>query len=54
MRASIAVGTTKREELIDITAQVKAVVQRSAVSNGLVNVYAQGADCGSHDPGELG
>jgi len=43
MRASIAVGTTKREELIDITAQVKAVVQRSAVSNGLVNVYAQGA-----------
>jgi secondary thiamine-phosphate synthase enzyme len=43
MRASIAIGTTKREELIDITAQVKAVVQRSAVSNGLVNVYAQGA-----------
>jgi secondary thiamine-phosphate synthase enzyme len=29
--------------LIDITARVNAVVQRSGASNGLVNVYAQGA-----------
>ena len=43
MRAAIVTGTTKREELIDITAQVSAVVQRSGASNGLVNVYAQGA-----------
>jgi len=43
MRAAIAISTTKREELIDITTQVNAVVQRSGVSNGLVNVYAQGA-----------
>ena len=43
MRAAIVLGTTKREELIDITAQVSAVVQRSGASNGLVNVYAQGA-----------
>jgi len=43
MRAAIVTGTSKREELIDITTQVSAVVQRSGVSNGLVNVYAQGA-----------
>lgn len=43
MRAAIVTGTTKREELVDITTQVSAVVQRSGVSNGLVNVYAQGA-----------
>ena len=43
MRTAIVTGTSKREELIDITTQVSAVVQRSGVSNGLVNVYAQGA-----------
>jgi secondary thiamine-phosphate synthase enzyme len=43
MRASITISTHKREELVDITGQVNAVVQRSGVSDGLVNVYAQGA-----------
>ena len=43
MRASITISTNKREELVDITAQVNAVVQRSGVNNGLVSVYAQGA-----------
>ena len=43
MRTAIVTGTSKREELIDITTQVSAVVQSSGVSNGLVNVYAQGA-----------
>jgi secondary thiamine-phosphate synthase enzyme len=43
MRASITINTNKREELVDITAQVNAVVQRSGVNNGLVSVYAQGA-----------
>jgi len=43
MRASITISTNKREELVDITVQVNAVVQRSGVSNGLVSVYAQGA-----------
>ena len=37
------VATSRREELIDITAQVREVVQRSGVKNGLVSVYAQGA-----------
>jgi len=43
MRASITISTNKREELVDITAQVNAVVQRGGVNNGLVSVYAQGA-----------
>jgi len=43
MRESISISTRRREELVDITAQVQGVVQRSGVKNGLVNVYAQGA-----------
>ena len=37
------VATTRREELIDITDQVRAVLARSGVKNGLVSVYVQGA-----------
>ncbi len=43
MRESISLDTSRREQLLDITAQVNAVIQRSGASNGLVNVYAQGA-----------
>lgn len=43
MRDRITIKTTKREQLIDITSQVKKVVQQSQIQNGLVNVYAQGA-----------
>lgn len=43
MRASITISTDKREQLVDISAQVTAVVDRSGISNGLVSVYAQGA-----------
>ena len=43
MRESITISTRSREELVDITGQVNAVVHRSGVSNGLVSVYAQGA-----------
>nr|VFJ66464.1 MAG: secondary thiamine-phosphate synthase enzyme [Candidatus Kentron sp. DK] len=43
MREIIQVKTNRREELIDVTPQVRAVVDRSGVSNGLVNVYVQGA-----------
>jgi len=43
MRESITISTHNREELVDITGQVNAVVQRSGVRNGLVSVYAQGA-----------
>ena len=43
MRDQIIIQTNRREELIDITDQVKAVVRDSGIDNGLVNVYAQGA-----------
>ena len=43
MREFITISTNTREELIDITSRVNAVVQRSGASNGLVSVYAQGA-----------
>ena len=43
MRESITVTTHTREQLLDITAQVNAIVHRSGVGNGLVNVYVQGA-----------
>lgn len=37
------VATKRREELIDITEPVRAVVDKSGVKNGLVSVYVQGA-----------
>lgn len=37
------VATKQREELIDITEPVRAVVEKSGVKNGLVSVYVQGA-----------
>ena len=43
MRESITLCTHRREELIDVTDQVKAVVRQSGVNDGLVHVYAQGA-----------
>lgn len=43
MRETITIQTTQREVLIDITALVKDVVERSGIANGLVSVYAQGA-----------
>lgn len=43
MHQTIKLETTQREVLVDITPQVKAVVQKSDISNGIVNVYAQGA-----------
>ena len=39
----ITVPTKGYSEIIDITAEVRAVVARSGVRHGLVNVYAQGA-----------
>ena len=43
MRHTIELRTRTREELVDITAEVKKTVDQSAISNGLVSVYAQGA-----------
>ena len=43
MLDTIRLTTTHREQLVDITARVKAAVDSSGVTDGLVNVYAQGA-----------
>ncbi|RMG30304.1 MAG: YjbQ family protein [Gammaproteobacteria bacterium] len=43
MHRHITLSTDRREVLVDITAQVRAVVRESGVRNGLVSVYAQGA-----------
>ena len=43
MRETFTLKTSQREVLVDITPEVSAVVQRSGVRNGVVNVYAQGA-----------
>ena len=46
MRDTITITTTQREQLIDITDQVKRIVGKSGIRDGLVNVYAQGATAG--------
>jgi secondary thiamine-phosphate synthase enzyme len=43
MREEIHLASSQREELVDITDQVQAVVARSGIRDGLVSVYAQGA-----------
>ena len=43
MRENIRVATTRREELVDITARVKEAVTQSGVENGLAVLYVQGA-----------
>ncbi len=43
MQKAIKIKTDKREELLDITNQVKAVVEESHVRTGMINVYSQGA-----------
>ena len=43
MRKTIHISTHQHEVLVNITEQVKAIIRESNISNGLVNVYAQGA-----------
>ncbi len=43
MREILHLSSQRREQLIDITAQVAAVVKASAVRQGLAAIYAQGA-----------
>ena len=43
MRETISVATTQREELVDITRQVRDAVAENGVENGLVVLYVQGA-----------
>lgn len=43
MRETITIQTTRREELIDFTEAVRSMVKRSAMQNGIIQLYAQGA-----------
>ena len=43
IREVIQISTQRREELIDITAEVASIIRKSGVNEGLVAVYAQGA-----------
>ena len=43
MQYTISLETGQREILVDITPQVKSLVERSSIRDGIVNVYAQGA-----------
>lgn len=43
MQTSFTIQTREREGLFDITAEVQAIVQKSNVQTGMVQVYAQGA-----------
>ena len=43
MRLTLTLATHRREELIDITAQIRSAVRDTGIRNGLVALYAQGA-----------
>lgn len=46
MQKLIQIKTNKRCELVDITEQVKSVVNLSNVKEGIANIYVQGATAG--------
>ena len=46
MQETISIKTHNREGLYDITSQVKNIVSKSNIKNGMVNVYVQGATAG--------
>jgi secondary thiamine-phosphate synthase enzyme len=46
MRETIFISTGQREELVDITEQIRQVVGRAHISNGLIALYTQGATGG--------
>ena len=43
MKHTITIASSAREELIDITKEVKACVKSFGIRDGLVALYAQGA-----------
>ncbi|MBE9509661.1 MAG: YjbQ family protein [Bacteroidetes bacterium] len=46
MREVIQIGTDKQNGLYDITEKVRHIVKNSKVSEGIVNIYVQGATAG--------
>ena len=46
MQQTITVASQQREELVDITAQVTAIVKQSGIRQGIASIYVQGATAG--------
>jgi len=46
MQETIRVKTSRHNELVDITEQVRGILQKAKINTGLVNVYVQGATAG--------
>lgn len=46
MQTIITISTSKKQELVDITVEVKEIVAKSKVKEGLVNVYVPHATAG--------
>jgi secondary thiamine-phosphate synthase enzyme len=42
-RQLITLGTSQREELLDITSQIEQIARDMSIQNGLLSIYAQGA-----------
>lgn len=42
-RQIITLHTSLREELVDITSAIEAIIQKMTIKNGVLSVYAQGA-----------
>jgi secondary thiamine-phosphate synthase enzyme len=43
VRKVVNLQTSQREQLVDITAQVRQIVHENSIQNGIISVYAQGA-----------
>jgi len=43
MQQTITLATHQREELVDITNQIRSVVEKSGIQEGIAAIYAQGA-----------
>jgi secondary thiamine-phosphate synthase enzyme len=43
VRDTIQLTTSRREELVDITSQVAAIIKNSGIREGIVTIYAHGA-----------
>jgi len=43
MHEMIHIETTRREQLVDVTAQVQETLRACGIQNGIISVYAQGA-----------
>jgi secondary thiamine-phosphate synthase enzyme len=46
MQETITLSTQRHDQLVDITGQIEAIVSKSNIQTGIINVYVQGATAG--------